>query len=109
MKRDASGLPGFSSPPPDPVRAAVPESSRPTSGKAIAALVLGICSFIPWMGVACALAAIVLGALARKETGPAGQGKGSGMATAGIVLGILGLLMHIVLGLIVFVLFQATT
>lgn len=56
---------------------------------AIASLVLGIISFIIMPYIAGALA-IVLGAVAKK------QGCKSGMATAGIVLGIVGIVLQII-------------
>ena len=55
------------------------------AGLAIAALVLGICSFIPLLGVLTGITALVLGivALAKKTAG-------QGMAIAGIALGVVG-------------------
>ncbi len=61
-----------------------------TSGKAIAALVLGLCTYLLTLGgIVTAILAIVFGAIARKEirTHPATL-KGLGMATAGMWLGI---------------------
>lgn len=60
----------------------------PREGKAIASLVLGICSAILWLcplvGLATSIVGLVLGLQARKE-------RRSGMATAGIVLSSIGL------------------
>ncbi len=63
---------------------------QPTSGKAIAALVTGIASFllcIYWfISIPGAIVAVVLGVLGRKETAD-GTRKGGGMALTGIILG----------------------
>ncbi len=66
---------------------------NPAQGKSVAALITGIASivlcWIPFVSFACigsGIAAIVLGSKARKESP---QGK-TGMATAGLVLGIIG-------------------
>jgi hypothetical protein len=63
--------------------------STPNSGKAVAALVLGICSIVvPVWGVGLVLGVIglVLGIAAKKENP-------SGMATAGFVLSIIGVVL----------------
>ncbi|WP_343208199.1 DUF4190 domain-containing protein [Anaerolentibacter hominis] len=64
-----------------------------TDGKSIASLVLGIVSLVfiflgsySFIGIILAVIGLVLGVSAKKETG-------SGMATAGIVLSIIGLAM----------------
>ncbi|MDR1668522.1 MAG: DUF4190 domain-containing protein [Oscillospiraceae bacterium] len=63
---------------------------------AVASLVLGIISlvfmFIPgvsFVGIAAGVVAVILGALAMKQLKAAGQP--TGMATAGLVMGIVGL------------------
>ncbi|HWB71301.1 MAG TPA: DUF4190 domain-containing protein, partial [Egibacteraceae bacterium] len=59
-----------------------------TNGKAVAALVLGIL-WIYWIG---SILALVFGLLARKEIAASGGAQGGqGMATAGIVLGCVGM------------------
>lgn len=64
-----------------------PQQQRKTSGLAIAALVLGICSFC--MGLL-GIVAIVLGISARRAIAADPALQGAGMATWGLVLGILG-------------------
>ena len=69
---------------------------RATSGRAIASLVLGLLSFIPVVGFFDAIAAIALGASAQgriKDSG--GSLGGEGFATAGVVLGILGIMWNV--------------
>ncbi len=70
--------PGFVQPPQPPSR-----------GRATASLILGICSLFLWLcplfGVAASVTGLVLGLQGRKR----GEG---GMATAGVILSILGLL-----------------
>jgi len=78
-----------------------------TSGMAIASMVLGIVSlamFCVWyLAIPCAILAVVLGTVAR---GPItrGQATGRGMATAGIVCGViaLGLAVLAIVGLLSF-------
>ena len=66
---------------------------EPGRGLAIASLVLGIVSFF-CVGVIAGIVAIIFGAMAKN------QGNKSGMATAGIVLGIIGFVLSI-FGLII--------
>jgi hypothetical protein len=69
-----------------------------TSGKAIAALVVGICSLcIPYIGIVSSIVAIVLGILGMKEVDRSnGMVKGKGMAITGLVLGIVVLVLYII-------------
>jgi Domain of unknown function (DUF4190)/zinc-ribbon domain len=69
---------------------AAPLRPPETSGKAIAALVLGIAGvlFVP---LVCSILAIVLGRQAKREIEAEPRLSGEGMATAGSVLGIVGL------------------
>lgn len=61
-----------------------------TNGKAVASLTLALM----WLGGLASIPAIVLGLLARREIDRAsGAQKGSGLAGAGIVVGLLGLLL----------------
>lgn len=71
-----------------PAQPPVPGAKQATSGWAIASLILGICGFtcIPLIG---SVLAIVFGFLGKSEIKKSsGRLKGSGLATAGIVLGI---------------------
>ena len=81
----------------------------PNSGKAIAAMVLGIVGIVGLcfygLGLVAAILAVVFGFLARSEV-KRSQGAlgGAGMAMAGLVTGFVGIGLF-VLGLVVFVLF----
>ena len=66
------------------------------NGKAMAAMICGIVGLVVF-GFILGIVAIVLGSMAKNEIRRTGQG-GSGMATAGIVLGVL----DIVAGIIIF-------
>ncbi|WP_415847587.1 DUF4190 domain-containing protein [Tsukamurella strandjordii] len=71
-----------------------------TNGLAIASLVCGILS-IPsacvWgLGILFGIAAIIMGIIAMKQTKQTGQ-DGNGMALAGLITGVVGLLLSIVL------------
>jgi hypothetical protein len=66
-----------------------------TNGKAIAALVLGLCAFC--IGLA-GIVAVVLGILAKGEIAKSGgRQKGEGLAIWGIVLGVLGAVVNYIL------------
>ena len=96
-------------PPPNPGGAGPPPPPPPTwhhqqhsahrlpmraSGKAIASMVLGICSVaIPPAGVILGIIALVLAQSARNEIANNTDTGGSGFATAGTVLGIIGILV----------------
>ncbi len=60
------------------------------SGFAIASLVLGILAFIPLVGVLLGILAIIFGVIARRQIKNQ-EFKGRGLATAGIILGVLGI------------------
>jgi hypothetical protein len=66
------------------------------SGKAIAALVLGILSLLAPFGIILGIIAIVLGGLARKEIAVDPGVRGDGMALAGMITGAIGSLLFIV-------------
>lgn len=69
---------------------------------AIASLVLGILSLIVF-GIILGPIAIVLGTKAKKRIAASGgQVGGSGMATAGMVLGVLGIIGAIIVAAVVF-------
>jgi hypothetical protein len=75
------------------------QQARKTSGMAIASLVLGIL-WIYWLG---SILALVFGYLAKREIRESNEPiEGSGLATAGIVLGWVGIgTLTVVIGLIV--------
>ncbi|MCW2839672.1 MAG: hypothetical protein JWR55_1155 [Aeromicrobium sp.] len=78
--------PGYGYPPPH----------RPTSAKAVTGMVLGIVSiFFCYLGVLIGPAAIIVSVLASKDikAQPPGAVPGKGMATAGLVTGIIGTLI----------------
>jgi hypothetical protein len=72
---------------------------RPGNGPAVAALVLGIISlviFCAWyLSVPCAVLAIIFGSVGRKRAARGATGRG--MATAGIVCGIIGIALALLL------------
>lgn len=62
---------------------------------AVAALVLGICSIVfdfifVWLGLILGVVALILGAVARK------QNPGNGVATGGLVCGIIGVVLAVI-------------
>jgi hypothetical protein len=68
-----------------------PYQSRPTAGKATASLILGICGFVICPLIPSILA-VVFGNQARAEIEESrGRLDGGGLATAGIVLGWIGI------------------
>lgn len=88
-------------------------AQQPTSGKAIASMVLGICS-IPAacmsygiLGLPCAVIGLILWRLAKKELGSS-TGSATGMNTAGLVTSIIGLSFSVLgLGVIGFIIIMA--
>ena len=78
-------------PPPPPPQYGAPTPGGPmptgTNKKAIWSLVLGILGLV-CCGIFTGIPAIILGNMAKKEISASGQ-QGSGMATAGLVLGII--------------------
>jgi hypothetical protein len=86
----------------------------PNDAKAIAALVLGILCLVGtfcWLGVPLGVPAVILGALAHRDIRRSdGMLGGSGMATAGIVMGSLGSLVFACwIAFMAFAFFRATT
>ena len=77
---------------------------RRTNSLAIAALCCGIGQFI--VGPLAGIPAIVLGAMSLKQISETGE-DGHGMATVGLVLGIVGVILTIFFVLLVFVAFRA--
>jgi hypothetical protein len=86
---------------------AAPLRPSETSGKAIAALVLGIVGvlFVP---LVCSIQAIVLGRQAKREIQAEPRLGGEGMATAGTVLGVVGLCLFAVGVLLLLLLVSAS-
>ena len=87
-------------PPPPPAwhyqQRSAPRIPKHASGKAIASLVLGICSIaLPPAGLVLGIIALVLAQGARNEIATNIDLGGSGLATAGTVLGILGILVNL--------------
>ncbi len=76
--------PGFSSPVPHTMYA-----QPPNSGKAVASLVLGIAGFVV-CPLVCSVLAIIFGKQAQNEIDANPVIGGRGMATAGFILGIVG-------------------
>ena len=87
---------------------AAPPRPAETSGKAIAALVLGIVGVLIVPFVFCSILAIVLARQARREIRADPRLGGDGMATAGTVLGIVGLCVFAVLAFLVLLLTAAS-
>ncbi|HEX2054232.1 MAG TPA: DUF4190 domain-containing protein [Actinomycetota bacterium] len=83
----------------------VVQPAQPNNSKAVTSLVLGIVGLVIWIipligyfiALGCAIAAIVLGSKAKKEISASGgtQG-GAGLATAGFVLGWIGVAFAII-------------
>ncbi len=72
-------------PPMAPPPAVMPGGQKKAVGLAVAALVLGICGFIPWLGFLCGLVAVILGIVALAQ-----QTSRKGLAIAGIITGVTG-------------------
>ena len=79
--------------------------AQTTSGKAVASLVLGILAvvlFVIWASMILGPLAIVLGVMARNDAKRDPAVGGSGIATAGLVLGIVGISLTLVFAVIGF-------
>ena len=89
-----------------PTAAAGPERSLGghTNGKAIASLVLGIVG-LTGLPFVCSILAVIFGRSARREIATTGEG-GEGLATAGIVLGWVGIVLVLLAVLVVGALFS---
>lgn len=83
-------------PPPPPPQYGAPMSgaNAGTNKKAVWALVLGILGLL-CCGIFTGIPAIILGSSARKEVDATGQ-QGRGMATAGLVLGIIACIWGVI-------------
>ena len=76
------------------MNAPFPVQEKP-KGLATAALILGIVGCIPCLQV-CGIAAIILGVIALSNV-KAGTAGGAGMAKAGIILGVVGIVLAVLL------------
>jgi len=90
---------GYSAPPPSTYTAPPVAAGSGNNTFAIIALVLGIIALLPlctivfgWVSILLGLIAAILGFMARSQIKQTGQG-GSGMAMAGLVLGIIALIL----------------
>ena len=81
-------------PPPPQYGAPMPGASAGNNKKAVWSLVLGILGLV-CCGIFTGIPAIILGSSARKEIARTGQG-GSGMATAGLVLGVIACIWGVI-------------
>jgi uncharacterized membrane protein len=90
------------------VSAGVHASAGETSGKAIASLVLGIGGFLIFP-VVLSILAIVFGRSAKREIAERPGLGGAGLATAGIVLGWIGVALTVIAVLFVVLLVAAST
>ena len=88
--------------------AGVYASAGETSGKAIASLVLGIGGFVIFP-VVLSILAIVFGRSAKREIAERPGLGGAGLATAGIVLGWIGVALSVVAVLLVLLLVAVST
>jgi hypothetical protein len=78
---------------PPQVYSGFPAAQRPTNGLATASLICGISQIFIWFFGA--IAAIVLGHIARRQIRQTGE-QGDGMALAGLILGYVGLALTVV-------------
>jgi uncharacterized membrane protein len=90
------------------VSAGVHASAGETSGKAIASLVLGIGGFLIFP-VVLSILAIVFGRSAKREIAERPGLGGAGLATAGIVLGWIGVALTVIAVLFVVLVVAAST
>ncbi len=86
----------YDNPPPPPPQygAPMPGAAAGTNKKAIWSLVLGIVGLI-CCGFIAGIPAIILGNMAKKEIATSGEG-GGGMATAGVVLGVIAIIWGVI-------------
>ena len=85
-------------PPQIPTHGYYAQPKPPGAGMAVAAMVLGIVSLalscVAYISIPCAILALVLGFIARSKA-VAGTGGGKGMATAGIICGLVSIVLVI--------------
>ena len=85
--------------PPPPIQPA-PRGPVPGSGLAVASMVLGICSLaLTYVGIFPAIVGLPLGLKAKRLLRD--RGRGTAMATAGIVCSIIGLVLQTLLCIVV--------
>ena len=78
----------------------VEQTARETSGNAIASLMLGIVGLLLWLAFIPSILAIVFGNGARAEIRANPSMAGEGLATAGIIVGWVGIAIPTAIGLI---------
>jgi hypothetical protein len=79
-------------------------------GMAVASMVLGICGLvIPFLGLICGVLAIVFGALATRGNKRLGSRDGSGMATSGLIMGIISVAGYCCYLIVILILFIIAT
>jgi mannose/fructose/N-acetylgalactosamine-specific phosphotransferase system component IIC len=78
----------------------VEQTARQTSGNAIASVVLGTVGFVLWLAFIPSILAIVFGNRARAEIRANPSMAGEGLATAGIIVGWVGIAIPAAIGLI---------
>lgn len=79
-----------------------------TDGMAVAALVLGCLFWLPFVGAVCAILATVFGWAGMRHTRSNSGLRGHGMAVAGFVLGLVGLVLAALI-IVLIVVSAATT
>jgi hypothetical protein len=86
--------------PPTQSYATPPGGGAPTSGKAIASLILGILSLglccVWWLSIPLGVVAVILGVMAKGEADQ-GRAGGRGLALAGLILGAIGAALALIL------------
>jgi hypothetical protein len=71
-------------------------SVRRNNPFAVGAIIASLCGFVPFVGLAGAIGGIVMGLMARRQIRNSfGTQTGEGLATAGIVIGVVSLLVAI--------------
>ena len=87
--------PPYQPPYPPPYPPPPPPAPPQNDGMAVAALVLGICALVlPYAGFAAGIVGLILGIMARKRLVEAGRP--TGMATAGLIMSIVGLALWLI-------------
>ena len=66
------------------------QPAQQTDGLATASMVLGICQIIPFVGLICAILALIFGWISMRRTKNNPAVRGHGQAVAGFVLGVVG-------------------
>jgi len=91
-------------PPPAPAYAAAPAAAGPKQTLSLVSFILGIASVVfcaaPLLPLGAGITAIILGIKARKSE----PGAPKWMATVGIITGIVGIVLSIILGFVIYIL-----